>query len=249
MKTKDKPKQERPFHADNSPLTLALLHVDTLLERIRTRKLKAFDASLIEQLRKLSKEEIKTLNHQYSRTLEDLKAAVAGDKFFIEAYSNYGIAQMKVALTLFKGLRSLKHDDSATGKIRAAGKRKTRKKSPEQIVKKVFLLEKDKESGISTLPAIGLVGAATLWIYNAKNRKLGCFYAKSSDGLSVKGITVLNYDEKRSMTKTIRKPKAQLQEFISKSPTEMQRSWDAIRAVPQDIGPRLNRDTMILRAL
>jgi hypothetical protein len=249
MKTKDKPKQERLFHADNSPLTLALMHVDTLLERIRTRKLKAFDVSLTEQLRKLSKEEIKALNNQYSRSLEDLKEALAGDKFFIEAYSNYDKGQMKLAVSLFKNLKTLKHDDSAKGKIRAAGKRKVRKKAPEQIVKKVILLERDDESGISTLKATELVGAKVLWVYNAKNRKLGCYYAKSDDGLSVKGISVLNYDEKRSMMKTIRKPKQQLHDFMSKTPSEMQKFWDAIRAVPQEIGPRLNRDTMILRAL
>jgi hypothetical protein len=249
MKRTDKPKQERPFHADNSPLTLALMHVDTLIERIRTRKLKAFDSSLVQQLRKLTKEEIKALNNQYSRSLEDFKAALAGDKFFIEAYSNYDTDQMKLAVALFKGLKGLKHDDTATGKIRAAGKRKARQKSPEQIVKKVFLLEKDNESGISTLKATELVGASALWVYNAKTRKLGCYYAKTEDGLSVKGISVLNYDEKRSMTKTIRKPKAQLHEFMSKSPSDMQRFWDAIRAVPQEISPRLGRDCMILRAL
>jgi hypothetical protein len=249
MKRKDKAKQEWSSHAENGPLTLALMHVDTLLERIRTRKLKAFEPSLIQQLRKLSKEEIKILNHQYARTTDDLKAAISGDKFFIEAYSNYDQDQMKLSLALFKGLKALKHDDSSTGKIRAAGTRKTRKKSPEQIVKKVFLLEKDNETGISSLKATELVGASTLWVYNAKTRKLGVYYAKTDDGLSVKGISVLNYDEKRSMMKTIRKPKAQLFEFMSKSPSEMTKYWEAIRAVPQEIGPRLNRDCMILRAL
>jgi hypothetical protein len=249
MRRKDKPKQEWSSHAEEDPLTLALMHVDTLLERIRTRKLKAFDASLTLQLRKLSKEDIKALNHQYNRSLEDFKAALAGDKFFCEAYSNYDTDQMKLALALFKSLRALKHDDSAKGKIRAAGTRKTRQKTPEQIVKKVFLLEKEKESGINTLPATELVGASELWVYNAKTRKLGCYYAKTQDGLSVTGITVTNYDEKRSLAKTIRKPKVQLYEFMMKTETDMHKYWDAIRAVPQEISLRVNRDTLILRAI
>ena len=252
MKQSPKNKQQEwPFHAENSLLTLALTHVDALLERIRTRKLKAFDASLLEQLRKLSKEDLKHLKAQYVRSYEDIKAAYGGDEFFIEAYSNFEKPQMKVALVLFKELKSLKHDDSATGKMRIGNHnpRKKKQKAPEEIVKKVLFLEKDKETGISSLMPTVLVNAKELWVYNTKTRKLGCYYAKSEAGLSAKGTTVLNYDEKRSTTKTIRKPKQQIHDFISKSPPNMHKFWDGIRAVPQEISPRLSRDTLILRAI
>lgn len=224
------------------------MHVDTLLERIRSRKLKAFEPSLIEQLRKLSKQELKILNGQYNRTYEDLKSALGGDAFFIEAYSNYDKAQLKIAFALFKSIRALKHDDAAKGRF-SNGTRKRKEKPPEQIVKKVLFLEKDNEIGISSLKPTELVGAAKLWVYNTKTRKLGCYRAKNDAGLSAKGTTILNYDEKQSTTKTIRKPKAQVNAFIAKSPIEMQKFWDAIRAVPQEISPRLNRETLILRAI
>jgi len=244
-------KQEWPFRAENSPLTLALMHVDALIERIRNRKLKAFDPSLLEQLRKLSKSELKDLKAQYSRSYEDIKAALGGDEFFIEAYSNYDKPTMKVAMTLFKELRALKHDDAAQGKMRLGNHnpRKKKQKPPEEIVKKVLFLEKDNETGISSLKPAELVGAKELWVYNTKTRKLGCYYAKSEAGLSAKGTTVLNFDDKRSTTKTIRKPKQQIHDFIAKSPSDMHKYWDAIRAVPQAISPRLSRDTLILRAI
>jgi hypothetical protein len=154
-------------------------------------------------------------------------------------------------MAMFRELRSLKHDDAATGKLRIGNHnpRKKKQKPPEEIVKKVLFLEKDKETGISSLNRVELVGAKELWVYNTKTRKLGCYYAKSESGLSAKGTTILSYNEKRSTTKTIRKPKQQIHDFISKSPSEMHRYWDAIRAVPQAITPRTSRDTLILRAL
>lgn len=246
--TKDA-KQEWPFRAENSPLTLALMHVDALIERIRNRKLKVFDPSLLLQLRKLSKSELKDLKAQYNRSYEDIKAALSGDEFFIEAYSNYDKPMMKVTLALFKELRALKHDDAAQGKMRLRTIRKKKQKPPEDIVKKVLFLVKDNETGISSLNPVELVGAKELWVYNTKTRKLGCYYAKIEAGLSAKGTTVLYFDDKQSTTKTIRKPKTQIHDFISKSPSDMHKYWDAIRAVPQAISPRLSRDTLILRAI
>lgn len=244
-------KQAWPFHSENSPITLALIHVDAILERIRLRKLKTFDASLVSELCKLQPAEIKELNHQYDRTFEDFKAALAGDSFCIEAYSNYDKGQMKLALALLKAVRALKHDKKANGKLRIRnhGPRKHKQKPPEQIVKKVLFMERDPETGVSSLKPTELVGASEMWIFNTKTRKLGCYYASNGIGLSAKGTTVLQYDETKSTTKTIRKPKEQVHEFISKSPSEMHKYWDSIRAVPQPISPRLSRDTLILRAI
>jgi hypothetical protein len=224
------------------------MHVDTLLERIRTRKLKAFEPSLIQQLQKLTNPELKVLNHYFHKSLEDIQAALAGDDFFIEAYLQYDREQMKIVLQLYKKLRTLKHDDAATGRF-SGGQRKRKQKPPEQIVKKMLFLEKDVDTGVSSLKPTELVGAAKLWVYNAKTRKLGAYVAQSDAGLSAKGTTILNYDPKQSTTKTLRKPTIQVNEFISKSPSEMQKFWDGIRAVPQEIGPRMSRDTLILRAI
>lgn len=247
--TKAKPQEIQAPQAEGL-LILALTHVDALLERIRFRKIKTFEQSLLDPIRKLSQKEIKVLNHQYARSYEDIKAALSGDEFFIEAYSNFDKAQMKLVITLYKALKTLKHDDAAIGRrFGNHAPRKKKQRPPEQVVKKVLFLEKDKETGVSSLNPTQLVGAKEMWVYNVKTRKLGCYYAKGDDGLSAKGTTILNYNEKLSTTKTIRKPKAQIHDFISKSPTEMHRYWDAIRAVPQEITPRMSRDTVILRTL
>jgi hypothetical protein len=225
---------------------LAIIHVEALLERIHNHKLKTFESSLINQLSKLTPKELKVLNHYYQHSYDDMKLALGGDEFVLEAYSNYDKNQMKVALAMYKALRSLKHDDAVKGRFGNHGPRKHKVKPPELVVKKLLYLVKDHETGFSSIDPKDLVGAAEMWVYNTKTRKLGCYYAKNKNGLTVKGTTILNYDEKTSTTKTLRKPKLQLTEFFSK---DMNKYWNAIRAVPQEISPRLIRETLILRVL
>jgi len=50
-----------------------------------------------------------------------------------------------------------------------------------------------------------IVGALQLWVYNVKQRKLGCYHAEDAGGLSVKGTTIINYQRNQIHSKTIEK--------------------------------------------
>lgn len=242
-KTKE-PKTAGPtVKSPDSPLCLALCHVDTLLDRIRTNKIKAYDEANIASLRSLAQAEIKLLNRQYESTLNDLKEAVAGDAYYIEAYSNFNKAQLKLALEYIKHLKSLKHDD-AQGKIRKKSERKKKIKPPADIVRKLLYLTKDPETGVESAEPTTIVGAQQLWVYNAKTRRLGCYYAKHESGLTVKGTTIIDYDEERSTFKTLRKPKEQIWKFMSTG----FKFWDAIRSTPQKMPKQMTRDCVIVKA-
>lgn len=237
-----------------NPISIALMYVDSLLERIRDRKLKTFESTLFTQLNKLTPPEIKKLNIQYKRTAEDIKDAISGDESCLEAYSYYDKIQLKLAAEIFKNLKKLKHDVNSVGKIRKFRTiiQKTKLIKNEDnttLVKKVLFLEKDKETKISSLiKPEEIIGCSQLWIYNTKTRKLGCYYSINSKGLSVKGTTVLNYDQTKSTTKTIRKPKVQLKEFMGKLQLfNSEKYWENIKATAQKISPRLNRETLLLK--
>ena len=51
-------------------------------------------------------------------------------------------------------------------------------------------------------------------MYNSKTRKLGCYQAQDIGGLSIKGSTVLNYIESKSVQKKLRKPEQIVPEVI-----------------------------------
>jgi hypothetical protein len=231
-----------PKLPEENPIGLALLHVDTLLERIRTGKVKSFEESALSQLRKLTLKQLTIVRRHYG--MDDMKAALAKDPYFMEAYSHYTTDRLKLALVHLKALHALKPDKNANGKIRVAGHRKRKTKAPDLIVKKVLYLEVDSETKQTSIHPRELVGATQMWTYNTKTRKLGCYYAKNETGLTAKGTTILDYDEARSLTKTIRKPAQQIKDFLTKA-----KYWDSIKAVPQAISPRLNRETIILRVV
>ena len=59
-----------------------------------------------------------------------------------------------------------------------------------------------------------IVGANELWVFNIKTRKIGKYVASNIDpkgmqrqgsGLSVKGTTIIGYNETESIQKTLRK--------------------------------------------
>lgn len=225
-----------------SPMSLALSHVDGLLDKIQTGRVKSFDEANIATLRSLEQALIKEVYLDYALTLSNLKDALGGDEFYIEAYQNFTKPQMKLAVEYLKALKSLKHDDNSK-KLRNKTVRQKKVKPAHLIVKKVLYFIKDPETNVESIDPAQIVGAAQLWIYNAKTRKLGCYWAKDATGLTVKGTTVLNYDEEKSTTKTLRKPKEQVWRFMSSG----LKFWDAIRAVPQAIPPRLSRETVLLK--
>jgi hypothetical protein len=231
-----------PFISEDGPVSVAISYVDAILDKIRLNKIKEFDAASITQLKSLTTVEIKSLNRQYESTFAAMKEAIGGDAFCLEAYNHFTKPQLKIAVEHLKQIKSLKHDDSSS-KLRKATVRKKKEKAPTLVVKKVLYMEKDPETGVQGIKPEALVGAQQMWVYNTKTRKLGCYYAKNDAGLTAKGTTILNYHPDKSTVKTLRKPKEQLWKFISGG----LKFWDSIKAVPQEISPRLNRETLILK--
>ena len=101
--------------------------------------------------------------------------------------------------------------------------RKRKVKSPEELVVKVKVLDKFDELKLVSVPTTEIIGAMQLWVYNVKTRKLGCYVASDSSGLSVKGSTIIGYSETKSVHKTLRKPEVTLPEVVRSALNEISR--------------------------
>ena len=95
-----------------------------------------------------------------------------------------------------------------------------------------------------------------LWVFNAKTRKIGKYVASSIDpkglqregtGLSVKGTTIIGYDEKNSIQKTLRKPEEQLKEFKGSGKVALRKFLDDIKTTDTKLNGRCNLDTILLK--
>lgn len=128
-----------------------------------------------------------------------------------------------------------------TGKVTGAEKRAVR------ATEKVNYKREDSELGVVSLDPSMIMGAQSLLVFNTKDRKIGIYHAASSEGLKVKGTTVQNYDEKKSVQKTLRKPQEQIKSFHKVQQRRAELVFrDYIRAKSNPLNGRINANTILL---
>jgi hypothetical protein len=92
-----------------------------------------------------------------------------------------------------------------------------------------------------------IIGAKELWIFNTKTRKLGKYVAAEYQDLSVKGTSIIGFDENNSVQKTLRKPEEQLKEFKAAGKVALRKFLEDIKAVDIKLNGRINEDTVLLK--
>jgi predicted RNase H-like HicB family nuclease len=131
--------------------------------------------------------------------------------------------------------------------------RKPRKKkapSKEKLVAKLKFKEQDDRYQIVSINPLEVLDATELWVFNTKTRKLGKYVADEHAGsLSVKGTTIVGFNEKLSVQKTVRKPDETLREFKKAGKVKLRKFMSEINAVEIKLNGRLNADTVILKAV
>jgi hypothetical protein len=86
-----------------------------------------------------------------------------------------------------------------------------------------------------------------LWIFNTKTRKLGRYTAKEFNTLGVKGTTITNFDEFKSIQKTVRKPEEKLKEFKAAGKVQLRKFLEDINATDTKMNGRINEDIILLK--
>jgi len=84
-------------------------------------------------------------------------------------------------------------------------------------------------------------------VFNNKTRKLGYYIATSTEGLSIRGTTLLNFTAK-SVQRTLRKPPEQLKEFKDQNTQRRFETWfSKIKTTETVLNGRFGEDTVILK--
>ena len=129
--------------------------------------------------------------------------------------------------------------------------RKQRKKKPVSVDKQVAKLkfkQTDAGLGITSVNPTNIIGATMAVVYQCKYRKLGVYVADDERGFKVKGTTILNFSEKNSTKKTLRKPKEQLG-FAKKATKHKFCKWfeAEVKTTETKLTGRFSDDTVILQ--
>ena len=86
-------------------------------------------------------------------------------------------------------------------------------------------------------------------MYNTKTRKLGVYQAADAAGLNIKGSTILNFAESKSVSKKFRKPDVTIPEVLKGGKVALRNVLNDIRAVESVLTGRINADTILLRTV
>ena len=181
-----------------------------------------------------------------SKRIEFDEVMNTDDKELKEAYSNFTKPQLKKMIAYFdQVILDCQKISGESTKSRKPRKRKA--KSPDQLTAKMKFMPEFKELKLTSIKTTDIIGAMSLWVYNTKTRKLGVYHAEDAGGLSVKGSSIINFVESKSIQKKLRKPEQMLPEVLNGGKVFLRNVMESIRAVDSKLTGRVNADTILLK--
>lgn len=131
-------------------------------------------------------------------------------------------------------------------KVKKPRKPRAKKVIPaEKKVAKVKYLKEFPELGLKSIEPKEIIGKAALWYYDVKYQKL--VVVRASNGLEVKGTTVI-FDEKISESKKIgRKTKETIDMVLKGGKIALKKVFDNIKTGNIEVTGRLSENTILLR--
>jgi len=123
-----------------------------------------------------------------------------------------------------------------------------KQKSADKLVAKMNYLKSSPDYGVASVNPIKVVGSVKVYLFNEKYRKLTVLSTTSLSGLSVKGTTIRDYDEKNSFSMKIRKPEEILPIIVSKTDRQIANALKKLTTKKTSANGRVNDNTLILKA-
>ena len=127
--------------------------------------------------------------------------------------------------------------------------RKKKQKSPQQLVSRLKFKDKDDTYNITSIKPTEIVGCNQLWLFNVKNKNLIVYNAMGPAGLNIKGSSLTGYDEKISVSKTLRKPNETLKNVLDGGKVTLRKLMDGLTTKPRPANGRINSEIILLRVI
>ena len=134
-------------------------------------------------------------------------------------------------------------------KQKAKKTRLPREKPVEQIVAKLNYMKEFPELELVSIEAVQIPRSQTLCTYNTKTRKFTIFQAQDTVPftLGVSRSSITQYNPQKSLQKTLRDPKKQLEKLLSASTTTLWSEFNKIKAKTSVPSGRINTETLLLK--
>ena len=184
----------------------------------------------------------------YSKDLAELEELASGskDEQLIESYSHRTKKQIKNLIAFYQEIMAACTMLAQEAKVNRAPRAK--KSVPaEKIVAKLKYMKTNEPLKLVSVNPTDIIGSTELWVYNTKTRKLGKYVSAEYQTLSVKGTSLIGFNENLSICKTLRKPEEKLKEFKAAGKVQLRKFLDDINATDTKMNGRLNEETILLK--
>jgi hypothetical protein len=201
------------------------------------------------QARQVKAVHIKFIVSFCEKRIAELQEVIASkDEQLVEGYSNFKRTLLKRYLDF---LNTVVADCSRISHVAKVTRtpRKKKPKTTEKILATFQYKKEDKDFKVASINPADIIGASQLWVFNTKTRKLGCYFSSDNSGFGVKGTTLTNFEESKSIQKTVRKPETVLPGVITAGKVALRKTLTDINAVEQSMTGRINADTILLRVI
>jgi hypothetical protein len=166
----------------------------------------------------------------------------------VEAYSHIKKGDQRKMLDLLTSILDDIDRLKANTKVTRIPRAKKPKASDKQIEKLNYKAQDDEAKLVSINP-IMIPGKNKLFVYNTKQRVITVYSNDSASGFEVKGSTVYNWDDKTSMSTTLRKPDDILPQILTKTEKQIEKVLSSLTTKVKKPTGRINKDCILLRVL
>jgi hypothetical protein len=185
----------------------------------------------------------------YVPHLDEINEVLDGsDPQLKEGYRPYTKKQVREMKEFFEKILEDAHRFASNQKT--VKKRKQRTVSSDKKVKNFNYKPEDKDFQIVSMNPASIIGASEVWIFNVKYSSLTVFRSSSTNGLDIKGTTIMNFDESISMTKrTGKKAPDFIKEVLTGGKRSLAKLMDNINTKPGTLSGRTTKDAVILKII
>lgn len=133
--------------------------------------------------------------------------------------------------------------------IKKIGKKTFKSTRPVATAANIKFKKVDEESKLTSINPKQILGAQLLVVYNAKYKQLAILRAANAEGLSVKGTTILNVDEKTSEAKRAGRHLTSIREMAAAPKTKIAKLFKSIDSASIPVRTRTSEDIILVRAI
>jgi hypothetical protein len=179
----------------------------------------------------------------YAEIYDNRKAT---DSEIKEAYSHWKKSELKSYMNFLKEIVSIAESISSAVKTSPRKARKKKVKPAAVLVSKMKFKKKNEK--IESAPPADIIGSSQIWVFNDKSKVLTVFNALG-EGMSVKGSTITGFDDKTSVSKTLRKPDVVIPQIGNAGKVVLRNLMATIKTKEKPAKGRINTDTLIVRII